>query len=161
MTVTDTDIEALIPMVEALVSTKYRRLHPERDDLIQAGMEGVCKAAKRWDATRGSAFRTYAYMRALGEIRDYLRSRQAGSRRNPQEAPVSAESVDDLACEDSYDGLVWADLERSVGHLATRILRLYTGGVLMREIAEGEGVSEGCISLRITKVRPAVRAWAA
>lgn len=173
-TVTDTDIEAALPMVRALVATRFRIGHHgnvDLDDLVQAGMEGVCEAAKRWTPGKAS-FHGYAYCRALGAIRDHLRAQQAGTRRHPHDEPLSLSHphttdpddprtvADTLSTEDRYDGLIWADFERDLGKRDARILRLYAGGFLLRDIAQGEGVSEGRISQLITGARPTVREWA-
>ncbi len=44
-----------------------------RDDLVQAGFEGLLKAIKRFDHKRGIAFSTYASHCILGEIKHYIR----------------------------------------------------------------------------------------
>ena len=44
-----------------------------REDAVQAGFEGLLKAAARFDPARGVAFATYAGHCIMGEIRHYLR----------------------------------------------------------------------------------------
>ena len=50
-----------------------------RDDLYQAGFFGLMKAAERFDGSRGIKFKTYAWLRILGEVKDYIRD-QWGAR---------------------------------------------------------------------------------
>lgn len=50
----------------------YTPGHP-RDDLCQAGFEGLLKAARSFDPSRGVAFSTYASHLILGEIRHFVR----------------------------------------------------------------------------------------
>ena len=45
------------------------------DDLISAGTLGLVKAARAFDTTRDSGFKTYAYIRIRGAVLDELRSR--------------------------------------------------------------------------------------
>src|SRR5919108_1212635 len=80
--VSDRDIEALIPLVESLAWTRVRRAPPwvDHDDLVQAGLEGVCQASQRWTPAGGAGWATFAYQRAHGAICDYLRSARPGGR---------------------------------------------------------------------------------
>lgn len=43
------------------------------DDAVQAGMEGLLKAVKRFDPDNGASFTTYAGHYVMGEIRHYVR----------------------------------------------------------------------------------------
>lgn len=56
---------------------RFRGRGVEYDDLVQAGCVGLCKAADRFDESRGFAFSTYAVPMILGEIRRLFRD--AGS----------------------------------------------------------------------------------
>jgi RNA polymerase sigma-B factor len=77
--------EALGRLVEAATPyVKYfRRLYggaASKDDLFQAGMEGVLKAAKEYDPSRGASFATFAGYKIMGEIRHWVR-KEASYRR--------------------------------------------------------------------------------
>lgn len=52
---------------------RFRGRGVEYDDLVQAGCVGLCKAADRFDESRGFAFSTYAVPMILGEIRRLFR----------------------------------------------------------------------------------------
>ena len=45
----------------------------DKDDLLQAGREGLVKACKKYDETRNIKFSTYAYKYILGEVVKYIR----------------------------------------------------------------------------------------
>ncbi|MBT9142486.1 MAG: RNA polymerase sigma-B factor [Dehalococcoidia bacterium] len=47
------------------------------DDALQAGMEGLLKAVRRYDPEIGAAFSTYAAHCVMGEIRHFLRKEAA------------------------------------------------------------------------------------
>jgi len=64
-------------LVEANLGLVYaaarRFTFADRDEVIQSGCLGLTEAAKRFDASRGTAFSTYAVPYILGEIKAYLR----------------------------------------------------------------------------------------
>lgn len=45
----------------------------DRDDLLQAGREGLVKAYKKYDESRNIKFSTYAYKYILGEVVKYIK----------------------------------------------------------------------------------------
>jgi len=60
-------------VVQKIVSQLSRKIDTE--DLISAGMLGLVKAARAYDANRKAEFRTYAYIRIRGAVIDELRGR--------------------------------------------------------------------------------------
>lgn len=50
---------------------KYQRNSPDWEDLVQAGMEGLCTAAARFDPEKGFAFSTYAVSYIKGHMNMY------------------------------------------------------------------------------------------
>ncbi len=48
-----------------------------KEDVLQAGFEGLIKSVKRYDPERGVAFATYASHCIMGEIRHYIRKEAA------------------------------------------------------------------------------------
>mgnify|MGYP002571290141 FL=1 len=48
------------------IASKYRS-RPDYNDIVQAGMVGLCEAAMRFDETRGNKFSTYAGSYIHGE----------------------------------------------------------------------------------------------
>jgi len=69
----------LITRYTPIVKRIARHLSPrlpavvQLDDLIQAGMVGLLEAAKRYDATKGASFETYASIRVRGAMLDDVR----------------------------------------------------------------------------------------
>jgi len=54
----------------------------DKDDMVQAGFEGLIKAAKRFDQGRGVSFSTYASHYIMGEMRHYIRKEASCDRPN-------------------------------------------------------------------------------
>lgn len=55
------------------VAGRFVNRHCENEDLVQIGAIGLIKAAKRFDASFGVKFSTYAVPMIIGEIRRFLR----------------------------------------------------------------------------------------
>jgi RNA polymerase sigma factor for flagellar operon FliA len=72
--------ELEIEQWEALVWYVVNRLKPRlphsvsEEELFSAGMVGLLKASRSYDASRGAEFKTYAYHRIRGAMLDELRS---------------------------------------------------------------------------------------
>jgi len=66
-----------LPLVRHVVSKIVGSLSYGRDveDLISAGTLGLVKAARAFDPTRDSEFKTYAYIRIRGAVLDEIRGR--------------------------------------------------------------------------------------
>lgn len=155
--ITPADIEALLPLVRGHVLTKYRRIH-DPDDLIQAGMLAVCQAAHRWKPTGGASFKSYAFNRARGAVIDHIRSQRAGTRLHPVEEPLPL-NVDQLVTVDD-NNLLWADIERQLNPRDLRTIRLHAAGVTLREIGDGEGITESRVCQRVSRIRAQLKPWA-
>lgn len=166
----DRMIESVQPVVWFIVR-RYFGSTPvhiaTHDDLFQAGMLGVVKAARRWDGSRAK-FSTYAALRARGEIIDYLRS-LTGHRRASGSPPLPvsldevvsiesdgykttrADSLADPAAEEAYEIAAIAQLLRdALDKLPARdraVIELRVmGGVRNTEICGALGVVESRIS---------------
>lgn len=72
---TDDLIAKSAPLVKRIAYHMSGRLpgFVEVDDLIQAGMLGLMEAARRFDATRGASFNTFAEQRIRGAMLDEVR----------------------------------------------------------------------------------------
>lgn len=64
-----------LPLVHRIVSGIVTYLHPplSREDLISAGTIGLVKAARDYDPSKDTEFKTYAYIRVRGAVIDELR----------------------------------------------------------------------------------------
>lgn len=72
------NLEEYYGLVLFLARRKHSRLQQggarlDVEELVQEGFLGLLDAARRFDASRGVAFSTFAYPRILGAIDDYLR----------------------------------------------------------------------------------------
>jgi RNA polymerase sigma-B factor len=73
-------LEALVSEYLGLVRRIARRFavpDDEVDDLVQEGVVGLLKAARRFDPGRGVSFQAYASALVTGEIRHHLRDRSS------------------------------------------------------------------------------------
>jgi len=69
------DVEQYAPLVKRIAQHMMVRMPAsvQVDDLIQAGMIGLLEAAKKFDASQGASFETYAGIRIRGSIIDEMR----------------------------------------------------------------------------------------
>lgn len=65
-------VELNLPLVYSIAGRFYDRGR-DRDELVECGTVGLCKAIKTFDPERGCAFSTYAVPLIFGEIRRFLR----------------------------------------------------------------------------------------
>ncbi len=68
-----------LPLVRHIVQKVASQVSyaSDMEDLISAGTLGLVKAARRFDASKGVEFKTYAYIRIKGAVIDELRGRSA------------------------------------------------------------------------------------
>lgn len=69
------NVEDYAPLVKRIAHHMMMRMPPcvQVEDLIQAGMIGLLEAAKKYDASKGASFETYAGIRIRGSIVDEMR----------------------------------------------------------------------------------------
>lgn len=73
----DALIEECHEFVEGLVARLIRVMglpHRHRDDFVAAGLLGLVEAAGRYDAARGTEFRSFAFLRVRGAVIDHIRA---------------------------------------------------------------------------------------
>ncbi len=72
------DLESVVKAGTRLVY-HFARLYSGglREDVVQAGMEGLLKASQRFDSEKGNTFTTYAGHCIMGEIRHLIRKETA------------------------------------------------------------------------------------
>ena len=88
-----------LKLVYALVSREYPTFRGD-EDIIQSGILGLCRAAMRWDESKGVKFSTYACGCIRNGIRQELRMRQTPVEVVSLDQPVG----DDLTLEDTVTG---------------------------------------------------------
>ena len=87
------------------------------EDLIQAGMVGLLEAAKKYDASKGASFETYAGIRIRGAIIDEVRRGDWTPRsvhRNARRVSEAVKVIEDRTGRDAQDGEVAAELNITV-----------------------------------------------
>ncbi len=107
--------EAEIEQWESLVWWVVNRIKPRlphsvsEEELFSAGMVGLLKAARSYDASRGAEFKTYAYHRIRGAMLDELRSLDYLPRSMREKARAQGEDAPAVVSlptdEDGSDGL--------------------------------------------------------
>lgn len=75
-------IQRYAPLVKRIAYHLLGRLPAsvQVEDLMQAGMIGLLKAAKKYDAGKGASFETYAGIRIRGAMLDEVRKAATGRR---------------------------------------------------------------------------------
>lgn len=87
------------------------------DDLIQSGMIGLLEAARRYDASKGASFETYAGIRIRGAMMDEIRKGDWAPRsvhRNSRRIAEAIRVVENRTGRDAQDAEVAAELGMSL-----------------------------------------------
>lgn len=85
-------VERYLPLARRL-ARRYQRSEEPQEDLVQVASLGLLKAVDRYDATRDTAFSSFAVPTVLGELRRHFRDR-TWSVRVPRELQELALRVD-------------------------------------------------------------------
>src|SRR5690554_6111529 len=95
-------------LVESL-ARKYSRNSAIHEDLVQVGMIGLLAAVRRFDASFGRSFETFAIPTILGEIKRYIRDQTWSvhvPRRIKELGPKIKKAVDELTNMNQYSPTV-------------------------------------------------------
>jgi len=123
----DEDIVAKhAPLVKRIAYHLVSRLPPSvlPDDLIQAGMIGLLEASRKYDASQGASFETYAGIRIRGAMLDEIRRSDWAPRSVHKKARVVAEAVrkiENKTGRDARDHEVAESLEMSLEEYHTML----------------------------------------
>ena len=154
-------ILAMLPNVRRIVYSVFRLVpaYIDRDDMIQAGMVGVCAAGKKWNPTMG-VFATYVSYRAIGAIKDHLNRERGMYRRKHTDGSVERLYPPDMVSLTEYDPApreevtsVWSVIERTLTSTEYSTLGRWLAGYSEIEIARQDGVTGSAISRRLTSIR--------
>lgn len=109
-------VERYAPLVKRIAHHLLARLPSSvvLDDLIQSGMVGLLEAARKYDASKGASFETYAGIRIRGAIIDEVRRGDWTPRsvhRNGRRISDSIQAVEARTGRDAQD----ADVAREMG----------------------------------------------
>ncbi len=110
-------------LVASTVRRVARRLpsHVDIDELLSAGQEGLLRAAQRYDASRGTAFSTFAVHTIRGAVLDALRALDPLARPTRQRVRRLAAAESSLAAE--HGGRVSESLVAETAGLTERQAR--------------------------------------
>ncbi|WP_299180444.1 RNA polymerase sigma factor FliA [uncultured Neptuniibacter sp.] len=112
-------IEQYAPLVKRIAHHLMARLPSTvvLDDLIQSGMIGLLEAAKKYDASKGASFETYAGIRIRGSIIDEVRRGDWTPRsvhRNSRRVTEAIQQVESRTGRDATDSEVAREMGISV-----------------------------------------------
>ncbi|MGB1239013.1 MAG: RNA polymerase sigma factor FliA [Pseudomonadales bacterium] len=112
-------IEKYAPLVKRIAHHLLARLPANIivDDLIQSGMIGLLEAAKKYDASKGASFETYAGIRIRGAIIDEVRRGDWTPRsvhRNGRRITEAIQTVEGRTGRDASDTAIAAEMDISV-----------------------------------------------
>ena len=132
-TVDSFDWDDLQDYVRALTRDIHRRLptHVDYEELVSSGMLGLIEARERWRPDGGASFRTFAYYRVRGAVRDAVRKMSGfspGERRRTDALASTAEAAD-LRTEATHT-------TGGAGALAGELRRLAAGHTLSQMLVE-------------------------
>jgi RNA polymerase sigma factor (sigma-70 family) len=164
--ITEYDIER----TKALARIMVRKWEPgliNFDDVLGDGLEGLTRAAQKYDETLGKHFWAYATPVVRGYMLNGFRSRFGDKRQKLELARAESLSIpeddeDDykpwmqIPVEENWEtGRILVDkIEKSnLGPLQKRIMRLLAGGYTQADIARLLNASDGNISRSIQAIR--------
>ncbi len=182
-------LECYRSLVERSAWSFMRRLPPTVDvqDLLQAGMFGLLKAARRYDETRGVPFESFCLARIKGSIQDELRNQDWFHRRNgkngeqggnggghphflslsihasgDEEDPLleiqDDSNPDEAVLETLYREEILERVRRSLTSLEWRILHdSYIRGMTLKKVAERLSLSPSRVCILRARILEKVR----
>ncbi|HET8939011.1 MAG TPA: sigma-70 family RNA polymerase sigma factor [Polyangiales bacterium] len=133
------------------------------EDLVAFGFQGLLEARQRFDASKGVAFKSFAYYRVRGAILDGVRAmarlpRRAYARLRAAEAldqssEQGAEQQGAAQRTPSVEGTL-----RSIDSILGRVAAAYTVAVTVEDAEQGAGSPEEALlhEERLTRMRAAV-----
>lgn len=145
---TDDLIAQSAPLVKRIAYHMSGRLPDfvEVDDLIQAGMLGLMEAARRFDATRGASFNTFAEQRIRGAMLDEVRRNDWTPRsvhRKARDISGAIRSIETTTGEEAKDEAIAAQLGWSMVEYHKTLADLRGQKMLSLDDPGAEGESLG------------------
>lgn len=119
----DKIVEQYYGLVESL-ARKYSRGKSIHDDLVQVGMLGLLAAIRRYDASFGKSFESFAVPTIIGEIKRFIRDKTWSvhvPRRIKELGPKIKKTVEDLTNELQRSPKVY-EIAESIGVTEEEIL---------------------------------------
>lgn len=128
-------------LVYYIISKEYPTyLHD--DDIVQSGFLGLCQAAKRWDAERGT-FANFAGKWIRGEIKQEFIRRKTHSKNISMETDIGDDGTlaDVLQGDDDVEYIDDDTFRHQLSQEEREVLQLESDGYSTAEMAEMVGLS--------------------
>lgn len=116
------------------------------DDLIQSGMIGLLEASKKYEASKGASFETYAGIRIRGAMMDEMRKGDWVPRsvhRNARRIADAIKFIEDRTGRDASDEEVAAELKMSLDEYFSCLKDSNSGKLFSLEELSEKGDSQG------------------
>ena len=150
-------IEDNLGLVYHVVKTRFPTYFTD-EDVVSAGMLGLCKAADRYDSEKG-AFVSFACTCILTEVRNEFRRRSKHNGVLSLEYETDGENGSTCEFGDCIVGeedVGYVDVEGRLSRLKPKereMLELYATGLTYREIASKMGVSRQTVCTAIRRAK--------
>lgn len=150
-------IENNMNLVYSLISKEYHSYLCD-EDIIQAGMLGLCKAADKWDESKGN-FSTYAWYSIRNTILKEFEARAKHRGVLSLDYEVNGEDGDRVPFGSFLVGqedVGYVDTDVDLEQLSPtqrKVFALYRNGVPTKEIASTLGVNQQCVWQTMRKIR--------
>ncbi len=138
------------PLVKRIAHHLMARLPAsvQVDDLIQAGMIGLLEAARKYEASKGASFETYAGIRIRGAMMDEVRKGDWVPRsvhRNARRIAEAIKVIEDREGRDAQDEEIAAQLNMTLDEYFACLKDSNSGKLFsLEEVSEhGDGAIEG------------------
>ncbi len=138
------------PLVKRIAHHLMARLPAsvQVEDLIQAGMIGLLEAARKYEASKGAAFETYAGIRIRGAMMDEVRKGDWVPRsvhRNARRISEAIKVIEDREGRDAQDEEIAAELNMTLDEYFACLKDSNSGKLFsLEEVSEhGDGAFEG------------------
>ena len=154
------DMEMVRKIVWKIRRQRHLPAHVDLDELLAAGMVGLCEARTRFDPSRGVTFTTFSGLRIHGAITDHLRK----VCRFPDHEELDAENLGDAASQvdlGEASRFLSQTLEAIGGmpHQHRIVLEqiIKSPGATLDEIATIMGLSRSAANQRVIRARQILR----
>jgi len=141
------------PLVKRIAHHLMARLPSsvQVDDLIQAGMIGLLEASRKYEATKGASFETYAGIRIRGAMMDEVRKGDWVPRsvhRNSRRIAQAIKTIEDREGRDAHDEEIAAELNMTLDEYFSCLKDSNSGKLFsLEEVTEqGEGYVDSSAS---------------
>ena len=139
--------EEMQKVVKFLFKKYFSQYRSFKDDLISCGYIGICKAQKKFDASKGVKFLDYAYPCIINEMRRFL-SKELKHYNNRIDDIDKVKDIIPDAPE-----LIMAEYDMPINEKDRELIKMLYEGYSFSEIGRERGVSYYSVSKRIKRIQ--------